>query len=96
MGDNNGSKPPGTLDISTLSSHLWESANILRGPMDAADFKTYIFPAFLQAGVRQKLLEMDLLDAVIGLGANLFYGTGISAACVLVFRVAKPKEVLKR
>ncbi len=35
----------GTLvDISTLSNHLWESANILRGPVDAADFKTYIFP----------------------------------------------------
>ncbi|REJ65350.1 MAG: SAM-dependent DNA methyltransferase [Planctomycetota bacterium] len=32
------------LDISTLSNHLWESANILRGPVDAADFKTYIFP----------------------------------------------------
>lgn len=27
-----------------LESHLWESANILRGPVDAADFKTYIFP----------------------------------------------------
>lgn len=27
-----------------LSSHLWEAANILRGPVDAADFKTYIFP----------------------------------------------------
>src|SRR5438034_3546440 len=32
------------LDLSTLSSHLWEAANILRGPVDAADFKTYIFP----------------------------------------------------
>jgi len=28
----------------TLSSHLWEAANILRGPVDAADFKSYIFP----------------------------------------------------
>ena len=27
-----------------LENHLWESANILRGPVDAADFKTYIFP----------------------------------------------------
>lgn len=27
-----------------LESHLWESANILRGPVGAADFKTYIFP----------------------------------------------------
>ncbi len=33
-----------TLDLSALESHLWEAANILRGPVDAADFKTYIFP----------------------------------------------------
>src|SRR5947209_12740021 len=32
------------LPISQLESHLWEAANILRGPVDAADFKTYIFP----------------------------------------------------
>jgi len=33
-----------TLGLSQLESHLWEAANILRGPVDAADFKTYIFP----------------------------------------------------
>lgn len=27
-----------------LESHLWEAANILRGPVDAADFKTCVFP----------------------------------------------------
>ena len=32
------------IGLSQLESHLWESANILRGPVDAADFKTYIFP----------------------------------------------------
>ncbi|WP_197538962.1 type I restriction-modification system subunit M N-terminal domain-containing protein [Nitrosococcus oceani] len=32
------------MDIGTLSVHLWEAANILRGPVNAADFKTYIFP----------------------------------------------------
>lgn len=36
-------KPEG-LSLSQLSNHLWEAANILRGPVDAADFKTYIFP----------------------------------------------------
>src|SRR5262245_11045145 len=35
-------KPPITLG--ELESHLWEAANILRGPVDAADFKTYVFP----------------------------------------------------
>lgn len=33
-----------SLGLSALESHLWEAANILRGPVDAADFKTYIFP----------------------------------------------------
>jgi hypothetical protein len=37
-----GSAEPITL--SQLESHLWEAANTLRGPVDAADFKTYIFP----------------------------------------------------
>ena len=32
------------LELNQLSNHLWESANILRGPVDAADFKTFIFP----------------------------------------------------
>jgi len=33
-----------TVDLTTLQSHLWEAANILRGPVDASDFKTFIFP----------------------------------------------------
>jgi len=41
--------------------------------------------------IRKKLLGMDLLDAVIGLGPNLFYGTGL-AACILVFRARKTKD----
>lgn len=44
MNNKNGNTKSIDLDIGTLSSHLWEAANILRGPVDAADFKTYIFP----------------------------------------------------
>lgn len=40
----NKNRDNGVLDISTLSGHLWEAANILRGPVDEADFKSYIFP----------------------------------------------------
>jgi type I restriction enzyme M protein len=31
------------LDLSTLESWLWDSANILRGSIDSSDFKNYIF-----------------------------------------------------
>jgi type I restriction enzyme M protein len=40
--------------------------------------------------IRRKLLELDLFEAVIGLGPNLFYGTGL-AACIVVMRLKKPK-----
>ncbi len=32
------------VNLPQLESHLREAANILCGPVDAADFKTYIFP----------------------------------------------------
>lgn len=38
--------------------------------------------------IRQKLIEENLLDAVIGLPEKLFYGTGIPAA-ILLFRKDK-------
>jgi len=31
------------INLETLKSHLWESANILRGSIDASDYKNYIF-----------------------------------------------------
>jgi type I restriction enzyme M protein len=32
------------LTLSELEQHLWGAANILRGPIDQADFKSYVFP----------------------------------------------------
>jgi type I restriction enzyme M protein len=45
--------------------------------------------------IRQKILQMDLIEAVIGLGPNLFYGTGL-AACILVVRQRKKKDRKKK
>ena len=44
-----------------------------------------------ERAIRAGLIEADLLEAVIGLPANLFYGTGIPA-CVLVLRQRKGNE----
>jgi len=52
-----------------------------------------LFRGGAEREIRKGLLEDDLLDAVIGLAPNLFYGTGIPA-CILVLRAkgAKPPE----
>jgi len=41
--------------------------------------------------IREELLKQDLLEAVIGLGPNIFYGTQL-AACVLVFKQNKEAQ----
>ncbi len=41
-----------------------------------------------EKGIRAGIIEEDLLEAVIGLPANLFYGTGIPA-CILILRQQK-------
>jgi type I restriction enzyme M protein len=35
--------PNGKIGLETLKKHLWKSADILRGHIDAADYKNYIF-----------------------------------------------------
>ena len=52
-----------------------------------------LFRGGAEREIRKGLLDDDLLDAVIGLAPNLFYGTGIPA-CILVLRAkgAKPEE----
>jgi type I restriction enzyme M protein len=41
-----GSPPPTGVSLGTqdLERRLWDAANALRGPVDPADFKTYVFP----------------------------------------------------
>ena len=48
-----------------------------------------LFRGGVEGQIRKYLLEHDLVEAVIGLAPNLFYGTGL-AACILVLRKRKP------
>ena len=50
-----------------------------------------LFRGSSEGKIRQKLIEENLLDAVIGLPANLFYGTSIPA-CILVFKKNRSNE----
>jgi type I restriction enzyme M protein len=50
-----------------------------------------LFRGGSEGRIRQQLIEENLLDAVIGLPENLFYGTGIPAA-ILIFRRDKADD----
>ena len=54
-----------------------------------------LFRSGAEGSIRRRIIEDDLLDTVIGLGPNLFYGTGIPAA-ILILRAkgSKPPERL--
>lgn len=52
-----------------------------------------LFRKGAEGKIRKALLAQDLLEAVIGLGPNIFYGTQL-AACVMVFK--QNKEISKK
>ncbi|MCE7892123.1 MAG: type I restriction endonuclease subunit M, partial [Sorangiineae bacterium PRO1] len=45
--------------------------------------------------IRKGLLQEDLVEAVVGLPTNLFYGTGIPAAVLVMNRSKKPERKKK-
>jgi len=44
-----------------------------------------------ESDIRKKMIEGDFVDAVIGMGKNLFYNSSMES-CLLVCRMKKPKE----
>jgi type I restriction enzyme M protein len=54
-----------------------------------------LFRMNTEGNIRKRILEEDLLEGVIGLAPNLFYGTGLSA-CIMIFRAKKPTEKKKK
>ena len=48
-----------------------------------------LFRTGAEGKIRDRIVESDVIEAIIGLGSNLFYGTGL-AACILVLRHEKP------
>jgi type I restriction enzyme M protein len=50
-----------------------------------------LFRKSAEGSIRQQLLEKDMIEAVIGLAPNLFYGTQL-AGCVVILRRKKPAE----
>jgi type I restriction enzyme M protein len=77
--------PPQSKGDYAFISHMIETTTKDSGRVGVVVPHGVLFRGSSEGKIRQQLIEENLLDAVIGLPANLFYGTGIPAA-VLVFK----------
>ncbi|CAN5456017.1 class I SAM-dependent DNA methyltransferase [soil metagenome] len=82
-----GIPPKGNADMAWVQ-HMIRSMKTDTGRMAVVLPHGALFRKGAEGRIRQHLIENDLLEAVIGLGANIFYGTTL-AACILVFRSHK-------
>ncbi|KLE05813.1 type I restriction-modification protein subunit M [Aliarcobacter butzleri L353] len=76
--------PPKSKGDYAFVIHMMKSLNE-HGRMGVVLPHGVLFRGASEGKIRQKLIEQNLLDAIIGLPANLFFGTGIPAA-ILVFK----------
>ena len=95
FGRNFAGLPPSSSGDFAWVRHMVKSMAEVKGRMAVVLPQGALFRKGSEGAIRQKLLEMDLIEAVIGLAPNLFYGTGL-AACILVLRKKKPSARRKK
>ena len=83
--------PPTSKGDYAFVLHMLASLDAENGRMAIVLPHGVLFRGASEGKIRRQLVEMNLLDAVIGLPANLFYGTGIPA-CILVFKKNRPQR----
>jgi type I restriction enzyme M protein len=80
--------PPKSKGDWAFITHMIESAYEGHGKVGVVVPHGVLFRGSTEGKIRQKTIEENLLEAVIGLPANLFFGTGIPAA-ILIFNKGK-------
>ncbi|MFH1708129.1 MAG: type I restriction-modification system subunit M [Planctomycetota bacterium] len=80
--------PPKSKADYAFITHMIETAREGTGRVGVVVPHGVLFRGGAEGKIRRKFIEENLLEAVIGLPANLFFGTGIPAA-ILIFNKAK-------
>jgi len=80
--------PPKSKGDWAFISHMIETAYEGKGKVGVVVPHGVLFRGASEGKIRQKTIEENILEAVIGLPANLFFGTGIPAA-ILIFNRGK-------
>jgi type I restriction enzyme M protein len=83
--------PPKSKGDWAFILHMIESAYEDTGMVGVVVPHGVLFRGNAEGRIRRHVIEDNLLDAVIGLPANLFFGTGIPAA-ILIFNKGKDKR----
>lgn len=88
-----GTPPKSKADYAFIS-HMVESAVEVDGRVGVIVPHGVLFRGGAEGKIRQKLIEENLLEAVIGLPANLFFGTGIPAAILILHKGRGTTDVM--
>jgi type I restriction enzyme M protein len=83
--------PPKSRGDYAFITHMVEVMNETDGRMGVVVPHGVLFRGGAEGLIRQRLIEENLLDGVVGLPANLFYGVGIPAA-LMFFRRSKTND----
>ncbi len=86
--------PPKSKGDYGFITHMIETAREGTGRIGVVVPHGVLFRGAAEGKIRQKLIQENLLEAVIGLPANLFFGTGIPAALLLFNKGKKHGDVL--
>ena len=86
--------PPKSKGDYAFISHMVETALADEGRVGVIVPHGVLFRGGAEGKIRQKMIEENLLKAVIGLPANLFFGTGIPAAILIFDKGKNTQDVL--
>ena len=86
--------PPKSKGDYAFITHMIETTIEGKGRVGVIVPHGVLFRGSSEGKLRQKFIEESLLDAVIGLPSNLFFGTGIPAAILIFNKGKKSKDVL--
>ena len=86
--------PPKSKGDYAFISHMAETALEGDGRVGVIVPHGVLFRGGAEGKIRQAMVEENLLKAVIGLPANLFFGTGIPAAILIFDKNKKTKDIL--
>lgn len=86
--------PPKSKGDYAFISHMIESTVENDGKVGVIVPHGVLFRGSAEGKIRQKLVDENLLEAVIGLPSQLFFGTGIPAAILIFNKGKKTEDVL--